>query len=350
MPPATRSLRPLINVGLPVAVTAVLVTLAIVNVILVKRWQGELEDAVLWKDVGVNVVAVEVAAGGAGERAGLEPRDVLLMIDGREITSRSQVFDVMHESAPGRVLTYTIQRAAGDLPIAVELLPMPRAQSRLYYSLALVGILSILVGTSVRLRRPNDVSTLHFFWLTVAFFGALAFTPSGRYDGLDYFFDWADMVARLALPPLFLHFALGFPERPSPWAKSDSGRKLLPLIYLPAVVLGVARVVAFRNRVEDAAVSRLLDQIEWVSLLYLGVCLVAGLADHAAGADTAALGDGRPATALDRVGFGHRRVPVHRALRRALSAGTRAAVCRIYSSASRVACRSPLPRHSCATG
>ena len=47
-------------------------------------------------------------------------------------------------------------------------------------------------ASSVRLRRPNDPATLHFFWLTVAFFGALAFTPSGRYDRLDYFFDWAD--------------------------------------------------------------------------------------------------------------------------------------------------------------
>ncbi len=277
MSPSTRSLRPLINVGLPVAVATILVALAVVNVVLVKRWQGELEDGVLWGHVGINVVAVEVARGGAGERAGIEPRDVLLMIDGREVSARRDVIDILHESAPGRALIYTIERASAEMPMVVELLPMPRAESRLYHSLALVGILSILVGTSVRLRRPNDVSTLHFFWLTVAFFGALAFTPSGRYDVLDYFFDWADMVARLALPPLFLHFGLGFPERPNPWAKSDSGRKLLPLIYLPAVVLGVARIVAFRSGVDGPAVTALLGQIEWVSLLYLGACLVAGL-------------------------------------------------------------------------
>ena len=60
-----------------------------------------------------------------------------------------------------------------------SLQPMPPLQSGLYYSLALVGILSIVVGASVRLRRPNDPATLHFFWLTVAFFGVLAFTPTG---------------------------------------------------------------------------------------------------------------------------------------------------------------------------
>jgi len=277
MPASTRSLRPLVNVGLPVAVAAVLIALAVVNVVLVKRWQGEYEDGVLWRNVGVNVVAIELAAGGAGEHAGLRPRDVLLMVDGREIVSRDDVVDILHESAPGQVLTYTIQRASEELPVAVELTPMPRPPARLYYSLALVGILGILVGTSVRLRRPNDVSTLHFFWLTVAFFGALAFTPSGRYDRIDYFFDWADIVARLVLPPLFLHFALGFPERPNAWAKSESGRKLLPLVYLPAVVLGIMRVVAFRDSLEGPAVTDLLNRIEWVSLLYLALCLIGGL-------------------------------------------------------------------------
>ena len=277
MPASTRPLRPILNVGLPVAVAAVLVTLAVVNVVLVKRWQGELEDGVLWRTDGVNVVAADVAVGGAGERSGLRPGDLLLRIDGREITSRTDVLDVLHVARPGQTLVYTISRASAELPVEVALLPVPRGQSGLYYSLALVGILAVLVGTSVRLRRPNDVSTLHFFWLTVAFFGALAFTPSGRYDRLDYFFDWADMVSRLALPPLFLHFSFGFPERPNPWAKSDIGRKLLPLFYAPAVVLGLLRVAAFRDGAPGPSVTRLLQQIEWVSLLYLAVCLVGGL-------------------------------------------------------------------------
>ena len=113
---------------------------------------------------------------------------------------------------------------------------MPLVAVGLYYSLALVGILAIVVGASVRLRRPNDPATLHFFWLTVAFFGVLAFTPSGRYDRLDYFFDWADLVARLALPPLFLHFALVFPERPNPWVRtSRPAARSCRSFYLPAL-------------------------------------------------------------------------------------------------------------------
>jgi hypothetical protein len=66
----------------------------------------------------------------------------------------------------------------------------------------------------VRARRPGDQATLHFFWLSVAFFGVLAFSFSGRLDKVDWAFYWADVVALLLLPPLFLHFALVFPERP----------------------------------------------------------------------------------------------------------------------------------------
>jgi hypothetical protein len=283
MPVSTRPLRSFLRVGLPVAVASVLVALAIINMVLVKTWAGELEDGVLWRTQGVEVRAQELAPGGPGARAGIQPNDVLLAVlreDGNavEITTVADVRDLIHAAEPGDRLTYMVRRQSVEAPLPLTLEPMPRVQSALYYSLALVGIMGLLVGTSVRLRRPNDSATLHFFWLTVAFFGVLAFTPSGRYDRLDYFFDWADMVARLVLPPLFLHFALVFPERPSPWVRTESGSKLLWLFYLPAVLLGAVRVAVFTDSTGGAASAPLLQHIENLSLVYLSGCLIAGLA------------------------------------------------------------------------
>ena len=57
----------------------------------------------------------------------------------------------------------------------------------------------------------------------VAFFGVLTFSFSGRLDLLDWVFYWGDVVAMLLLPPLFVHFALVFPERPDNWARSERG-------------------------------------------------------------------------------------------------------------------------------
>jgi PAS domain S-box-containing protein len=272
-----RLLRPLVRVGLPVAVALVLVALAIINIALVKTWRPEREDGVLWRQSGATVMAAEVALEGAGARAGIQPGDALVSVDGRVIDRVARVWQEIHATPEGQALTYQIRRGSSSLTLRVELESASGGAPGLYYSLALVGILAIVIGASVRLRRPHDPATLHFFWLAVAFFGVLAFTPSGRYDRLDYFFDWADLVARLILPPLFLHFALVFPERPHPWVRGVAGRRLLPLLYVPAAVLGLSRAFIIAGRLSVPDISLTLEWIEWSAYLYLGVCLLGGL-------------------------------------------------------------------------
>jgi len=264
-------------VALPVAVAAVLVCLAIINIALVKTWRGDPEDGVLWREESGRVVALEIAATGSGAIAGIRPRDVLVAIDGQPVTRSEDVWMFLHATAPSRPLVYTVTRGGAQqtIPVAPEA-PVNAVQG-LYFSLALVGILAIAVGASVRLRRPHDPATLHFFWLTVAFFGVLSFTPSGRYDRLDYFFDWADLVARIMLPPLFLHFALVFPDRPLPWVRTPTGSRLLPLLYLPAAALGVGRVLLLTGHLPFIDASLGLERIERAAYAYLAVCLLGGL-------------------------------------------------------------------------
>ena len=263
--------------ALPVAVAAVLVCLAIINIALVKTWRGDPEDGVLWREESGRVVALEIAATGSGAIAGIRPRDVLVAIDGQPVTRSEDVWMFLHATAPSRPLVYTVTRGGAQqtIPVAPEA-PVNAVQG-LYFSLALVGILAIAVGASVRLRRPHDPATLHFFWLTVAFFGVLSFTPSGRYDRLDYFFDWADLVARIMLPPLFLHFALVFPDRPLPWVRTPTGSRLLPLLYLPAAALGVGRVLLLTGHLPFIDASLGLERIERAAYAYLAVCLLGGL-------------------------------------------------------------------------
>ena len=255
-PQAPGRVRPLLRVALPVAVAAILVTLAIVNIALVKTWEGQVEDGILWRQEGTNVVAIEVAEGYAGARAGVQPRDVLLTIGGREVSSVAEVWSSFGDSADGESRVYVVQRSAVAVPLTLTLATSPVVHQSLYYSLALVGILAVIVGTSVRLRRPHDQATLHFFWLTVAFFGVLAFTASGRYDRIDYIFDWSDTVARLLLPPLFLHFALVFPDRPHAWVRTRAGHVFLVLLYTPAAVVGLVRVAAVRGAFPETDVGR----------------------------------------------------------------------------------------------
>jgi hypothetical protein len=261
-----------------VAVVAGLLVLAALNVARRATW-SEVEDGVLWRSINGDVVAGEIARGTAAERAGLQPGDVLDAIDGRPIGSVDEVVGALHASAPGQRLHYAISRMRTRQAITIEVAPVPSSPRGLYFALAAVGIFSLLVGASVRLRRPDHQATLHFFWLTVAFFGVMALSFTGQLDALDWTFYWGDLVAQLLLPPLFLHFALVFPERPEAWVRSDAGRTLLPAIYLPALLFGGVSVAGVVNAAGHGEVlTRVATWVQRGQLIYLVVSLIGGLA------------------------------------------------------------------------
>ena len=263
--------------ALPVVVTVCLLALAIANIVS-RATTTEVEDGVLWVERAAGVVAAEVADPSSAGRAGVRPGDVLLAIDGQPVEGRDQVFAVQQHSKPGDNHVYTLLRLGTREVAQVQLAPLPDGAGFLYYLLASVGIFTLLVGAAVRARRPDDQATLHFFWLCVAFFGVLAFSFSGRLDRVDWAFYWSDVVALLLLPPLFLHFALVFPERPHHEGYAVHLSRWLPAVYLPAAVLGCTRVLALiRAAIDPDYFVRLVGLLDRLEMLYLAVFLTAGL-------------------------------------------------------------------------
>jgi two-component system NtrC family sensor kinase len=259
------------------AVVVALLCLAAAN--LYTRWTwSEMEDGVLWKTVANAVTAGEVAKGSPAAGAGIQPGDILESLNGQKVDTEAQVTAALHQATTGERLTYQIFRQDGPRLFEVSVAPIPTG-SRFYYVLAGVGIFTLLVGAGVRLRRPENQATLHFFWLTVAFFGVMAFSFSGELNTLDWIFYWGDVIAMLALPPLFVHFALMFPERSDGWVRGDTGRTLLPLLYLPALLLGCARVtIVLQGKSHGEVLTSVIQTVDSVEMLYLGLSLVGGLA------------------------------------------------------------------------
>jgi two-component system NtrC family sensor kinase len=266
------------RLALALTFVATLLCLGAANVALRASW-NEVEDGVLWKsDPQSGVTAAEIAAGTPAQRAGIKRGDVLIGIDGKPIETPADVLNVLHQSEAGRRLTYTVVRLGSSEGIAIELAPMSRGNTALYYVTAAVGIFTLIIGAAVRLRRPSDQATLHFFWLCLAFFGTFTFSFNGRLDRLDWVFYWGDAISILLLPPLFLHFTLVFPDRPRSWVRTPPGRAMLPLLYAPACLLGLARIVALaRFLIDPAFFAGVISAINRVQPLYLSVCFAGGL-------------------------------------------------------------------------
>ncbi|HEY7285973.1 MAG TPA: ATP-binding protein [Vicinamibacterales bacterium] len=257
-------------------VVAVLATLALANIVMYTRWH-EVEDGVLWGTRPEGVTAIEVAEGSAGAAAGIGRGDVLLAVNGSPVESASDVVEYQHRSSPGTKFGYTLLRLGSREVLNVALAPAPRGSS-MYFVLAAVGLFTLLVGASVRLLRPHDQATLHFFWLCIAFFGVFSFSFSGPFDRLDWIFYWGDAIAFALLPPLLLHFTLAFPERPA----QQVGRWVVALMYLPAGVLCTSRIVALARganaRASGSWLSSMIDVLDRAENLYLFVCCIAAIA------------------------------------------------------------------------
>ena len=263
--------------ALPIIVVSVLLCLGVANIAARVQWH-EVEDGVCGRRHLKAWRYQTIAEGTAAASSGLQRGDLLLAIDDQPVQRVQDVLDALHGAERDATLRYTVLRLGTREVFDIRVAPIPNGAGALYYVLAAVGIFTLLVGGAVRLRRPRDPATLHFFWLAVAFFGLFTFSFSGRLDRLDWVFFWADEVSILALAPMFLHFTLVFPERPRRWTGGARGRVLAAALYVPAFVLGIARIVAVtRGDANGSLFVWLTDTLDRFEFLYLATCLIGGL-------------------------------------------------------------------------
>lgn len=258
-----------------VVIAATLLALGVANIVTATRGQ-EAEDGVLWGLRAGSVTAIEVAPGSPAEAAGIQRDDVLLAVNGEAVHVPADVVALGHLSEAGTRLSYALARLDARQVIEVSL-GRTAPRSSMYFVLAGVGLFTLIVGASVRLRRPRDHATLHFFWVCVAFFAAFTFSFSGPFDPLDWFFYWGDAVAVALLPPLLLHFTLEFPERRLRWPSVPIAWLVLPM-YLPAAGLVAGRILAVMQADGDGALfSSRLAVLDRVEPAYLFACVIVAL-------------------------------------------------------------------------
>src|SRR5206468_7927236 len=118
----------------------------------------KLEDGVLWEARPEGVVAAEVAARSTAMSAGIRAGDVLIAVDGAAVDTPAAVDRALVLPHPGNELTYSVLRLGQHQLLNVKLAAAPGGTSTLYFILAGIGVFTLLVGASVRLRRPHDAA------------------------------------------------------------------------------------------------------------------------------------------------------------------------------------------------
>jgi two-component system, NtrC family, sensor kinase len=240
-------------------VTTVLLTLAVLvlgglNVQQKRRYLPP-DDGCSWVEVaGGSVQARLIVPDGPADKAGIQRGDVVRAIDGRSIQNDRHVTQILYEHGVWAKVNYSLERDGQVFETNVILAPPPERLLRQRLYLEIIGLLYLLVGIFVLLKRSRAPHALHFYFVCLTSFVYYVFHYTGKLNGFDWTIFWFDLGASLFLPPLFLHFCLEFPVR-NRWFRYR--RKLLPLIYLPGIVLFLTQVL-FINGVLGLIPSPLL--------------------------------------------------------------------------------------------
>lgn len=195
------------------------------------------DDGVTWLDLSQGdrqnsaVVAVFVAPGSPGEKAGIHKGDRLISISDLTIQGALDVPAVLARLGAWKKVEYKILHNGIEVPSNVIIGEAER-DSTIFYQYA-VGAVYLAIGLFVYFRRGSAPRALHFFILCVTSFVMFTFHYSGKLNNFDKVVYLGNLVAGFLAPTLFLHFCCVFPE-PQKWIRS---RGVALLVYLPGLAL-----------------------------------------------------------------------------------------------------------------
>ncbi|GAC1645760.1 MAG: hypothetical protein NVS9B15_03470 [Acidobacteriaceae bacterium] len=240
--------------------TIAAVCLAYIN-LQVERAYNAPYDGVWWVERNNALRAESVKPEGPGDRAGIRAGDIVLQVNSQEVRNAAGLNRALYKVGIYREADYSLLRRG--LPLEVQLITIPADRS-LNAGLRVIALVYLGIGLYVLLRRWTAPKSFHFYVFCLVSFVFYAFKYTGKLNEFDWTIYWGNLLAWLAQPALFLHFALTFPE-PKKLSRSLTARLL---IYVPAVILLGLQLFAFRQLQATELLRFTLDRIQ---MLYLAV-------------------------------------------------------------------------------
>src|SRR5215467_8771195 len=231
-------------------------------------------DGATWLDTDHGVQARHVTPNSPAGFAGIRTGDILLSFNDVSVSRATDVAQRLDRAGLWSKVRYTLSRNGQEFETPLVTAPAEKPLATENY-LRVVGLLYLFIGLFIFARRWNAPRAVHFYVFCLASFILWSFHFSGKLDAFDWEVYWSEVVARLLVPALLLHFALVFPGRTE--TKLRSASKLL-FVYLPPVALLLMHVSIALNAlgfVPWLASYLLLDKIEFgflaISFLAAGV-------------------------------------------------------------------------------
>ncbi|HEX8893173.1 MAG TPA: PDZ domain-containing protein, partial [Terriglobales bacterium] len=159
-------------------------------------------DGVWWVESGGRLEAQRVDISGPGERAGIKKGDLLAAIDGRDVHDVAGVERQLYRVGVYSKATYSLVRQG--IPLEIKDLILVPTDRSLYDGLRLIALVYLGIGLYVLLRRWTAPKSTHFYVFCLVSFVFYSFHYTGKLNEFDWIVYWANVVAWLLQPALFL--------------------------------------------------------------------------------------------------------------------------------------------------
>ena len=218
-------------------------------------------DGIWWVESGDHLQARRVDLNGPGEKAGVKQGDLLVAVDGRSVSTVASLERQLYRTGVWSKATYSLVRQG--IPLEARDLVLAPADRTLYIGLRLIALVYLCIGLYVLLRRWTAPKSTHFYVFCLVSFIFYSFHYTGKLNDFDWIIYWANVVAWLLQPALFLHFSLTFPERQAVLA----GRRwMIPAIYIPGAVILAMQIGSLRWLQPSEVLRFNLDRLQMIYL------------------------------------------------------------------------------------
>ena len=227
-------------------------------------------DGVWWVEQQGQLVARRVTPLGPGDRGGIKVGDVLVAVGGNAVHNTTDVARQMYRSGVWTKLSYTLGRDNVSLDVPVILQPVDKSLNQ---GLRLIALVYLGIGMYVLLRRWTAPKAGHFYLFCLVSFIFYSFKFTGKLNQFDWTIYWANVVAGMLQPAMFLHFALSFPQRK---AFVEKRSWILPMVYVPGLLLLSIWVLLVTGAEPSGLLLWNLDRMQmgYVAALFLTATLV----------------------------------------------------------------------------